>query len=244
MQLVWYLFTLVFGPVLFWQGKRLRKLAVRLPEAAGDRAGKIVAANTDKPLPELKVLICGDSAAAGAGIASQQQALAGHLTRALAVANSVEWQLVAQSGLCCKGLVKLLQHLPEQHFDQVYVSIGVNNVTALNGNRQYREQYRELLTLLSTRFKAPQIVISAIPPMQQFTALPCPLNQLHGLKARLLNSVLAKELAYWPNAVLVDAKLSLSEELLAADGFHPSAKGAALWAQLLLKSAATDCKQT
>lgn len=243
MHLVWYLFTLLFGPVLFWQGKRLRKLAVRLPEAAGDRAGSITASNAAQQ-PVLKVLICGDSAAAGAGIASQQQALAGHLTRALGVANSIEWQLVAQSGLCCKGLVKLLQDLPEQHFDQVYVSIGVNNVTALHGNRQYREQCRELLTLLSTRFQSPQIVISAIPPMQQFTALPWPLNQWLGLKARLLNRVLTQELADWPNAVMVDAKLPLSPELLAADGFHPSAKGAALWAQLLLEAAAIDCEQT
>lgn len=243
MQLFWYLITALLWPLLLWQGKRLRKLAVRLPEAAGDRAGSITASNAAQQ-PVLKVLICGDSAAAGVGIATQQQALAGHLTRALGVANSIEWQLVAQSGLCCKGLVKLLQDLPEQHFDQVYVSIGVNNVTALHGNRQYREQCRELLTLLSTRFKAPQIVISAIPPMQQFTVLPWPLNQWLGLKTRLLNRVLAKELAYWPNAVLVDAKLPLSPELLAADGFHPSAKGAALWAQLLLETAATNGKQT
>ena len=126
------------GPLLLWQGKRLRKLAVRLPEAAGDRVGNIAASNAAQQ-PVLRVLICGDSAAAGVGIASQQQALAGYLTRALAVANTVEWQLVAQSGLCCNGLIKLLQSLPEQNFDQIYVSIGVNNVTALTGNRQYRE---------------------------------------------------------------------------------------------------------
>ncbi|MFN3899189.1 MAG: SGNH/GDSL hydrolase family protein [Alishewanella aestuarii] len=243
MQVFWYLVTALLWPLLLWQGKRLRKLAVRLPEAAGDRAGSIAASNAAQQ-PVLKVLICGDSAAAGAGIASQQQALAGYLTRALAVANSVEWQLVAQSGLCCNGLVKLLQGLPAQRFDQVYVSIGVNNVTALTGNRQYREQCRELLTLLSTRFQSPQIIISAIPPMQQFTALTWPLNQWLGLKARLLNKVLTQELAQWPNAVMVDAKLPLSPELLAADGFHPSAKGAALWAQLLLETAATDCEQT
>ena len=244
MQVSWYFVTALLWPLLLWQGKRLRKLALRLPEAAGDRAGSIAASKVTAQQPVLNVLICGDSAAAGVGIASQQQALAGHLTRALAVANSVEWQLVAQSGLCCNGLIKLLQSLPEQNFDQIYVSIGVNNVTALTGNRQYRELCRELLALLSTRFQSPLIIISAIPPMQQFTALPWPLNQWLGLKARLLNRVLAQELAQWPNAVLVDAKLPLSPELLAADGFHPSAKGAALWAQLLLERAATDCKQT
>lgn len=243
MQVFWYLVTALLWPLLLWQGKRLRKLAVRLPEATGDRAGSIAASNAAQQ-PVLRVLICGDSAAAGAGIASQQQALAGYLTRALAVTNTVEWQLVAQSGLCCNGLVKLLQDLPEQRFDQIYVSIGVNNVTALTGNRQYLEQCRELLTLLSNRFQSPQIIISAIPPMQQFTALPWPLNQWLGLKARLLNKVLTQELAQWPNAVMVDAKLPLSPELLAADGFHPSAKGAALWAQLLLETAATDCEQT
>lgn len=71
--------------------------------------------------------------------------------------------------------------------------------------------------------------------MQYFTALPWPLNQWLGLKAQLLNNTLAKELVNWPNAVMIDAKMPLTADLLAEDGFHPSAKGAALWAQLLVQ---------
>lgn len=235
MRLTWYIFTLLFAPVLFWQGKRVRKLALRLPEAAGDRQGIVQPIQSNNQQPALKLLICGDSAAAGAGIAQQDQALAGQLTRSLAITRPVNWQLVAQNGICCQGLVELLQRLPAQDFDQIYVSIGVNNVTALTRQRQYQAQCRELLTLLNARFQSPQIIISAIPPMQYFTALPWPLNHWLGLKAQLLNNTLAKELVYWPNAEMINAKMPLTADLLAEDGFHPSAKGAALWAQLLLQ---------
>lgn len=234
-RIKWYLVTLLFAPVLLWQGKRVRKLALRLPEAAGDRYGIVQPIQSNNLKPAVKLLLCGDSAAAGAGITQQDQALAGHLTRALAVARPVNWQLVAQNGICCQGLVQILQGVPAQSFDQIYVSIGVNNVTAMTSQRKYRGQCRELLTLLSTRFQSPRIIISAIPPMQYFTALPWPLNYWLGLKAQLLNNTLANELVNWPNAVLIDAKIPLAADLLAEDGFHPSAKGAAVWAQLLLQ---------
>lgn len=233
MNIYWYLFSAIFWPLLMWQGQRLRKVAVRLPEAAGPRQGEL----GSEPFFAAKrqnILICGDSAAAGVGILCQQQALSGQLISALTKVTAVKWQLVAKSGINCTELVELLQQLPQQPFDAVFVSIGVNNVTALTNNARYQQQLQALLKLLAEQFQAKQIIISAIPPMQHFSALPWPLNHWLGIKARLLNQVLAKELQRWPQACMVATAIPVSADMLAADGFHPSVAGTAVWVDLLL----------
>ena len=52
-----------------------------------------------------RLLIVGDSSAAGVGVRTQAQALAGHLSRALAsgARRKVHWQLVARSGITTAG---------------------------------------------------------------------------------------------------------------------------------------------
>ncbi|WP_333607050.1 SGNH/GDSL hydrolase family protein [Arsukibacterium sp.] len=230
---LWLLLTVVGWPLLYWQGKRVRKLALRLPEAAGRRNG---ISGSGEPL---RLLICGDSAAAGVGVSEQQQALSGQLVALLAERYQVTWQLAAKTGLDSPGLNTLLQQLYSHKnavypLDLVVVSIGVNDVTALRNKAEFQQQISTLLTRLTTDFTNPQVLFSAIPPMQHFTALPSPLNIWLGLKAAMLNQALANELKNWPKAQLVSSKQALTPDILATDGFHPSAKGHLIWAQLLL----------
>ena len=63
--------TLVLLPVLFVQGTKVRKNTPRLLEASGDREGIV---GKGRPL---SLLILGDSAAAGVGVETQQDALSG-----------------------------------------------------------------------------------------------------------------------------------------------------------------------
>ena len=70
--------ALALSPLLLAQGVYVRRVTPRLPEAPGSRSG--VAGGG----PSLKLLILGDSAAAGVGAASQDEALAGQLAVALA----------------------------------------------------------------------------------------------------------------------------------------------------------------
>ena len=86
---------LALAPVLLWQGRQVRRNALRLPEAEGPREG---VAGTGKVC--LRVLIVGDSSAAGVGAKNQTQALAGRLSEALSqrLGGAVVWQLIARSG--------------------------------------------------------------------------------------------------------------------------------------------------
>tara|TARA_R110002126_G_scaffold160458_11_gene308120 strand:- start:2899 stop:3531 length:633 start_codon:yes stop_codon:yes gene_type:complete len=186
----------------------------------------------------LRLLICGDSAAAGVGIEQQQQAFSGQLVELLAKQYQVNWQLAAKTGLDCTGLNNLLHQLYAHsnavyRLDVVVVSIGVNDVTANRSKAEFQQQIRALLTRLATDFTDPYVLFSAIPPMQHFTALPSPLSYWLGLKAQMLNQTLASELESWPKARLLQSNQALTTDMLAADGFHPSESGSKIWAKLV-----------
>ena len=69
--------AIALGPLLLLQGRRVRRSVPRLPEPTGPRSGCVGAGRS------LRVLIAGDSAAAGVGSANQDQALSGQLIRCL-----------------------------------------------------------------------------------------------------------------------------------------------------------------
>ena len=96
---------LALGPVLLAQAARLRRTAPELPEPGGHRRGLAGRGRT-----ALRLLVVGDSSAAGVGARSQREALAQPLAHTLArrLNGSVRWQLVAESGLTSDGVLQRL----------------------------------------------------------------------------------------------------------------------------------------
>ena len=111
----------LLGPVLLWQGARVRSTALRLPEAAGERS---------RAGGALRLLIVGDSSAAGVGAAHQDQALAGCLARVLAarLGQPVGWQLVATSGHRSAQALACLEAAELAAADVLVTALGVNDV--------------------------------------------------------------------------------------------------------------------
>jgi len=217
------------GPCLWLQGLYVRRVTPRLPEPDGPRAGQ------SGQGPQLRLLITGDSAAAGVGASTQAQGLSGQLVRRLAEHFSVQWQLAAVTGHDSPALHDLLSNLPEQRFDVVVVSIGVNDVTALRTPSQWVGWQTTLADLITKRFGAGLIVHSALPPMHAFTALPQPLRWYFGRWAQEMNSQLAADLNMHPRRVLHHAHMDQPVRGLASDGFHPGPHGYAVWAESLSK---------
>lgn len=218
---------LVLGPLLFLQGKYVRRVTPRLPEAEGAREGCLGSG------PPLSLLILGDSAAAGVGVADQSQALSGQLTEALAEQYAVTWRLRANSGDRLDQLLDTLRNSPdaEAPVDWVLISIGVNDVTALRRTRTWITDLQALIELLRSRFKGPQILFSSLPPMGQFPALPQPLRWWMGLRARAFDQAMQALLAPEPDCHYL--RIPYGEDLsgIASDGFHPGAGAYRIWAQ-------------
>jgi len=221
------LILMALAPVLLWQGRQVRRSTLRLPEAAGSRHGCL---GQGQPL---RLLVLGDSAAAGVGVVSQDQALVGQLTAQLSTDYQVSWQLLARSGLTSQQLLNTLDSLCGQQYDCVVLSIGVNDVTAGTSDTLWLAQLQLLRDRLSTEFKVQHIIISAIPPMQHFVALPWPLNDYLGRRARRLNRLTEQMADSCSDLTFLSVDLGVSPQMLAADGFHPSELAYSVWAEHL-----------
>lgn len=213
---------ILLGPLLLMQGIYTRKVTPRLPEAEGARQG-IAGGGV-----ALRLLIVGDSAAAGVGASTQDEALSGQLVSQLANDYHVSWTLWARSGLDSQALLGLLEDSVPEAFDVALVSIGVNDVTSTLAADEWVARQHRLIGLLRERYAVKQIVLSPLPPMHLFPALPQPLRWYLGLRASAFNTCLAELAERSDHCTLLATRLAPVNDSMARDGFHP---GPAIYSQ-------------
>lgn len=212
-------------PVLIAQALRVRRRAQLLPEPPGPRAG---VAGTG---PELRLLILGDSSAAGVGATHQDAALSGRLVAELARTHRVRWRLEAVTGATTGSTLGRLDGLAREGFDVVMVVLGVNDVTSQVPLARLRARRRALYARLRSGFGAGRIIAAGIPPMRDFALLPPPLRDVLGLQATRFDAALAQD-AEADGVEYMRFALPLEPHLMAGDGFHPSAEAYRIWAGL------------
>ncbi len=226
----------IHAPRLLRQIARLVLTAPRLPEAAGPRHG------ITGQGPSLRLLIFGDSSAAGVGAATQDQALAGALLQHLAPQSCVHWQIRAKTGLTTRAAMAQLDR--RGGFDVVVIALGVNDATRFVRPARWVQQLRQLCAGFAASNPDVRIYLTKLPPLQDFPAVPMPLAQVWGARAARMNRQLAADMPSFPNTYLLDPGLPLHPDLMARDGFHPSAAGYAIWAGALAERILTDQVQT
>lgn len=211
-------------PVLALQGLAVRRNAQLLPEPTGPREGR------EGRGPRLRLLIAGDSSAAGVGAGTQRQALSGQLVSRLAKRNTVEWRLEATTGHTTQDTINRLRRLGAE-FDVVVTALGVNDVTRTISRRQFEARQAELMDLLTGRLGARIVITTAVPQMDRFPALPQPLGWVLGQQAKRLDQGLQQVVSGFPQARHLLLNLPDDPALAAPDGYHPSPKTYAIWAE-------------
>ncbi|PRY92713.1 lysophospholipase L1-like esterase [Hasllibacter halocynthiae] len=222
------------APVIVPQAVMARRFARVMPEPAGPRAGR---AGEGRPL---KVLVAGDSSAAGVGVAWQDQALTGRLVRRLARRFDVSWRIEARSGLTTAGLVERLEGARAEAFDAVVLGVGVNDVTRGVRRRDFLRRQARLRTLLRARFGARRFYVTGLPPVGEFPLLPDPLRRVVGLQAARFDRALRGALAGEEDARRVPFDTGLDPALMAADGFHPGPAIYETWAERMERAILRD----
>ncbi len=215
-------------PVLALQALSVRRNAQLLPEPIGPRAGR------DGRGPRLRLLIAGDSSAAGVGAGTLHQALSGQLVRRLAKDYAVEWRLEATTGHTTRDTIDRLQGIDDQ-FDVVVTALGVNDVTRAVNRRHFENLQTQLLDLLTGPLGARRVIVTAVPQMGRFPALPQPLAWVLGSQAARLDRGLQQVAARFPQARHLRLDLPDDPALAAPDGYHPSPKTYAIWAEKLAR---------
>lgn len=214
-------------PVLWVQAWYVRRITPRLAEPPGCRAGS----SGDGTL--LRLLVAGDSGAAGVGASAQDQALCGQLVYRLSQYHTVQWCVIAANGLDSPGLLKLLELTPCSQFDVVVLSIGANDATDLCTPLKWALWQRRLAELIDVRFAPALLMHSAVPPMHACQALPQPLRWFMGHWGHQMNQSLAKQLAPHLGRTMHWHPTSTTLSGMAVDGIHPSAEGYGVWADAL-----------
>src|SRR6201986_4231044 len=155
-------------PLLIAQGKQVRATALKLPEAAGERHG---VAGTGRVA--LRVLIVGDSSAAGVGVGTQDDAFAGQLAQSLAerTGAAVGWQLVATSGHTADDAARALAGTPLATADLLVTALGVNDVVDQTRPAAFLAALNEIHALAVTRAQVTHTWHSGLPPMGIFPLL-------------------------------------------------------------------------
>jgi lysophospholipase L1-like esterase len=211
-------------PVLWLQARHVRRITPRMPEPPGHRAG------TAGRGALVRLLVAGDSGAAGVGASTQDQALCGQLVRRLSQHHTVQWCVLAVNGLDSLGLLELLQNAPSARFDVVVLSIGANDATSLCAPQRWAQLQNRLAALIVHRFEPDLLVHSAVPPMHACNALPQPLRWFMGRWARQMNATLAAELVDQYQRTLHSHPETTTTSGMAVDGLHPNSEGYAEWA--------------
>jgi lysophospholipase L1-like esterase len=210
---------IALGPILYAQARRLRATALELPEPVGPRRGVEGAGEV-----RLRVLVTGDSSAAGVGATTQDEALAWPLARDVArrLQGSVHWQLIARTGVNSQGLLQLLQRTAVAPTDVAVVVIGVNDLTDEVPLRHALRWRRAITALLLSAAGAKHVLFTSMPEMERFPLIPQPLAWYAGMHARRNNAAQARWARALPNVSHIDLSGLTRVEWMARDGYHPA----------------------
>lgn len=249
----------LLAPVYLYQGHKIKRDTVRLPEPNGERHGQVRLNDTTESLKDgrkrtLNLMVVGDSAAAGVGSETQQEALVGHLipilTQQSAIKNQFDilnWSLQATTGHTSFDILRRLYVLPapSQPVDVMVLSVGVNDTTSKVSVDKWQQQIENIIAIAKRKFGIRELVFLSLPPMAQMPAIPTPLNNFVGAKASILDKTLqqvcaahdsvtymatdfARMIAEHSNGTPIDIRV-----MFASDGFHPSSLMYGYWAQQL-----------
>ena len=243
---------ILLAPIYLYQGNKIKRSTVRLPEATGERHGHVLLhddtqTKTTGDLDALTIMVVGDSSAAGVGVETQNDALMGHLLKALPSQAAVQqkfaqidWQLQATTGHTSFDALRRLYVLPKpaNSIDVMVVIVGVNDTTSNISEQRWQSQLNEIITIAKRKFAAKQIIFSCLPPMAHMPAIPAPLNEFIGAKADKLDKRLQRVCRESDcHYLLVDFKKAGfdADKMFAIDGFHPNAAAYEYWGEQLAK---------
>jgi len=249
----------LLAPIYLYQGRKIKRDTVRLPEPNGERHGQVQLNDAIESLKEahkrtLNLMVVGDSAAAGVGSETQQEALVGNLipvlTQQSAIQNqfdTLNWSLQATTGHTSFDILRRLYVLPapSQPVDVMVLSVGVNDTTSKVSVDKWQQQIESIIAIAQRKFGVRELIFLSLPPMAQMPAIPAPLSNFVGAKASILDNTLQqvcaahdsvtymatdfpRMIAEHSNGSPIDIKV-----MFASDGFHPSSLMYGYWSQQL-----------
>lgn len=201
-------------PFLIFQAANVRKSVPKLPSISEN----IVLGKGDR-----KLLILGESTAAGIGASEPKFTLAGHLNSLL----DKEYQIynLGKKGLRVSQALPLLDeqlNLKRSKFDGVLLFLGANDCFRLTHPSQFKVDMGLLIKQVKANFAPDWIYLADIPPVQHFPAFPKLLQSYLNTQRSFLQKEMI-EISQNQDDILFDKiTLEINAEFFASDLIHPS----------------------
>lgn len=228
------LHRLAFYPVLVTQGPFIKLRTPRLQEPKGPRSGVLGQG------PDLRLLILGDSSAAGVGVSTQSQALSGRLAYGLEPYVRLDWELIARCGDTTPMALARVKAAQPRRADIAVIALGVNDIMRGTRLHVWLDQTRALIDHLTRGLGVGHVYVSGLPAVSQFPRLPNPLRWTMGHQAERFDRGLRGLVAARGDTTLIPADMALDGGVMAEDGFHPGPKVYATWADMIVAQIRAD----
>ncbi len=220
----------IFFPILWIQGIYLRKNALRLTTPIDDEFGKIEGGNES-----ISVLGIGESPMAGVGISKNSKTLTALASEELSklTKSSVNWRILAQSGLTLYELNKFVSKKSPSNVDLIFVAIGGNDIFNLTAPWIWLNHLEICVKYFFKNEESPIILFSAVPCVGRFPAIPNPLRLFFGYWELILQNSLKLFVSKKKNVYLLKERFPDGREYFLEDGIHPSMLAYNLWSKKL-----------
>ncbi|WP_336055249.1 SGNH/GDSL hydrolase family protein [Nitratireductor sp. CH_MIT9313-5] len=219
-------------PVYAWQGIGVRLRTPRMLPPQGPVRHRIEGKD-----PAVRLLVIGDSSAAGVGIADNSHGLPSQLARLIALRHdrAVTWR-AAGFNSATSGQLRdhVIPNLADENWTHIVLVVGTNDAKNYHTIPRFKREFGGLLYALRAKWPEALIVWSPIVNMRQMPALPPLLGKILAIRAELVNrkgTLLCQERGVVPALPL---PIDDPEQGFAEDGFHASAAGYRAWAEHLL----------
>ena len=236
-------------PVLYFQGKKIRKNVPNLPEAKNPKGYlKTTSENT------LKMLVIGESTIAGVGVDFHENGFTGALAKEISnkTESSILWRVYAKSGYTAKMVrKKIIPTIEDSTADLIVVGLGGNDAFKLNSPDVWIFQINLLIKTLKRKFPKTPIYFTNMPPIKEFPAFTNTIKFVIGnlveiLGERLYRRVRKKENVYYNKEIIAlktwqkRHNLEGNIDVFFSDGVHPSKLTYQTWgkemAQFIMKT--------
>ena len=217
-------------PAYVWQGLGVRHRSTRL--APPPHNGWL-----ESSLPckgeALKILIVGDSSAAGVGVLTIGESLGGQLPDLLAARLDRPVAVrIAGNNSATAGQIRdhVVPHLTAETYDYICLNIGTNDAKNFHTGRRFCKEFGTLLYALKAKWPTATIIWAGVLDLEQVPALPRPLSRILGIRARLIDHK-GKLLCNERGALAPESDWRIVPENFSDDGFHASEAGYCEWAE-------------
>lgn len=225
----WLLF-----PVYIWQGLQTRRRVLRMVPPAGRTSGVLGAPALGEPV--VKLLVIGDSSAAGVGVDEIDDSLGPKLAERIAAltGHSVFWRAAgANSAVSAEVRDHVVPNLARDAFTHIVLMIGTNDAKNFHGGRRFKKSFGSLLYALKAKWPDARIVWSPPVDLKRVPALPRGLAHVLELRARIIRKIGAR-LCAERGAIVATTLPRVEPAGFSRDGFHASVEGYAYYANHLV----------